>query len=500
MRRSTPLLTLWRVVLQARTPLSIGTGRGDGVNDVVLATDANALPLLPASSLAGVMRAALAAWQGESVARELFGSAAGDAGVPSRVVLSHGHIHDSHDCPVLALQERVSDALLAPLTTRRPMQRQRVRLHHRGAAADQALFDRAVLPAGHRFSVEVALWRSPDDAASSLTAAPEWLHALLCVEGLRVGAQTRSGLGRLQAVRVHRRDYDLRRAEDLQAWTGLSPALDDRTGLRTVVLDAAAPAALRAGRRCIDVMLQPEAGFRFGDGGHSLQPTRSSKLPDDLPKTEPQVRWDNGLGRMETPEEAAVLVPASSVKGALAHRVAFHARRLAGAWADAARAARLDQGSDCPSVRRLFGHANDKEADHASGAQGQAGLLWIEDARIARQDVVAQTRMHNSLDRFTGGVREGLLFSAENLHAARPGRPLLRFQLVLDTRRAAAVGLDAVDLQALALALDDLGAGRLALGADSAGGLGFFTGHWFWDGDGRAPRLDEKHEGGEAAR
>ncbi|NHK99498.1 RAMP superfamily CRISPR-associated protein [Rubrivivax benzoatilyticus] len=483
-RTSMPLLTLWRVVVEARSPLSIGTGRGDGVRDVVLAADANGLPMLPASALAGVLRAAVAGWHGEAAARALFGCAEGDRGQVSRVTLSHGRIHDSRDRPVAGLLPQVDDPLLRPLTQRSGTTRQRVRIDHRGVAADQGLFDRTVLPAGHRFSVELALWSGDGDVdpASGEPREAGWLQTLLCVEGLRVGAQTRSGLGEIAAVRAHRLALDLRRPADLGRWARLSPHLGETDGMAPLAVGGVP--ATRAGVHRIEVELAPEAGFRFGSGHHSLQAKPPAKLPDDLPRTEARVAWTGGRGRLQRADEETVLVPASSVKGALAHRVAFHAHRLNGRWADAESAREHDKSRDCDTVRRLFGHAADR-----GPARGQAGVLWVADARIEREHVVAQTRMHNSIDRFTGGVRDGLLFSEENLHAAGAG-PLLKLALGLDRERAARVGVTATDLQALALALDDLCAGRLALGADSASGLGFFVGRWTCDGERRLPQPD----------
>ena len=160
MNRALPCVTVWRLVLEAQTALSISTGRGDGVNDVVLAQDANGLPMLPASAVAGVLRQAWAARHTEAATKAVFGFAEGDRGQASRLAVSHGHIHDQHDMPVLGLDNRAErDELLRPLLTRRPILRQRVRINHRGAADDQGLFDRSVLPAGHRFSLEILLWR-----------------------------------------------------------------------------------------------------------------------------------------------------------------------------------------------------------------------------------------------------------------------------------------------------------------------------------------------------
>jgi hypothetical protein len=74
--------------------------------------------------------------------------------------------------------------------------------------------------------------------------------------------------------------------------------------------------------------------------------------------------------------------------------------------------------------------------------------------------------MHNAIDRFTGGVRDRLLFSEELLWQDE-----MELALLIHTAR---LGEDA--RQALRLALDDLISGRLALGAGAGKGHGRFTG------------------------
>ncbi|MFA0704086.1 RAMP superfamily CRISPR-associated protein, partial [Vibrio sp. 10N.222.48.A8] len=46
-----------------------------------------------------------------------------------------------------------------------------------------------------------------------------------------------------------------------------------------------------------------------------------------------------------------------------------------------------------------------------------AGSLWVEDADIEYEHIVI--RHHNSIDRFTGGVRKGALYSEELLYQPR---------------------------------------------------------------------------------
>lgn len=158
-----PIFHLARFVLEARTPLSIGSGSPDGVFDTALVRDANDLPAIPGSSLAGVLRHLYRSDQGEAAANALFGYQAPGKheknGAPSRLDVAWCCILDAEGTPVegLALppnRDLPRDPLLAPLMAERdaPLTRNRVRIGPRGAAADTGKFDRAVLPAGYRFA------------------------------------------------------------------------------------------------------------------------------------------------------------------------------------------------------------------------------------------------------------------------------------------------------------------------------------------------------------
>jgi hypothetical protein len=169
------------------------------------------------------------------------------------------------------------------------------------------------------------------------------------------------------------------------------------------------------------------------------------------------------------------LVPGSSVKGALSHRTAFHWNILDdnGVFADdldQETLAAWDKSMDCEGVRQVFGHAKNRGPEGAGHRQGtgQAGHVIIEDAQIQVSAADAQAMIHNSLDRFTGGVRDRMLF-AEELVWRRP----------VDLKITLLPGLGRVDAnarRALARAIKDLCQGRLALGAGTTKGHGSFTG------------------------
>ncbi len=480
-------LHLARVLVECESPLSIGTGASDGVFDVALVRDANGLPAVPGSSLAGVLRHACAA-RDPGLAEEIFGfqrpraeAGEGPAGRASRLHVSWGCIVDGGGRAVEGLllgeaARRIDDdelLRLARATAEDPVYRDRVRLGHRGAADGRGKFDRSVLPAGYRFAFELSLWSARGD-----DPAWELLLALLCDPLLRLGGGTRAGLGALRVVRLHEGRFDLASAAGRERFLALGRGIDDLEGL-----DERRPEPPRAGDgvRRLRLRLRPRAGWRVGEGEESLvqalEGRRGGKPPDNRLLVERRVEWDDaGRGRFGEPR---LLLPASGLKGALAHRIAFHDHRLRGEWAEdmpEERIAGYDKGRDSAAVRELFGYAHGDAAD----AAGRAGRVLVDDAwcPVSREALVRM--MHNSIDRFTGGVRRHILFEEELAW----GGTLELGIAVLGWDR-----LDPLTRRAFDLALADLLEGRLAVG----GGTG--KGHGLLDGE----ILEDSARGEEAA-
>ena len=229
MTREFPILYLARVLIEARTPLSVGTGNADGVFDTSLVRDANDLPAIPATSLAGVLRALYAHTFGQDATHSLFGysstSGANNQALafPSRVVISWGALLDSHGRAadgIIFETERMSTDPLYSIVQRQkdlPVHRNRVRLNHRGTAMDTGKFDLSILPAGHRFAFELRLWAKAEEGEgewnrllSLLTHRQISLHDLqkafknaltdLCEGRLALGARSTSGNGFFQGT------------------------------------------------------------------------------------------------------------------------------------------------------------------------------------------------------------------------------------------------------------------------------------------------------------
>lgn len=462
---------LWRLVLEARSPLSIASGKADLVDDVVLALTPAGLPYIPGTALSGVLRHALQAHLqdelgragAEEVANDLFGYALRDDGRASRFECTHAHIHDSRDRVVSDVLAEVlpSESILGPLVHRLPSKRQRVRINAHGAAADRGHFDRTLVPAGHRFSVELRLWSRNDQAAET---ARRWLEGLLSSPALSVGGLTRSGLGRLAVVRGAYRRLDLHNARELGIFLDRPAELDQTRGLHPWQ-----PAAAESPWAALLLNLRAEGALRVGQGNQPLSHHgKTIKAADAMPYVEPCVEWATTGHKTTGALAERVVIPATALKGAVAHRLAFHDRRYRGEWAtpENVSAALAEQAPKPTGVAAWLGTI---KQDGQVGASYAGGLMFEDIVLpLPTSDAVGH-RTHNSIDRFTGGVRDGLLFAEEYLF--RVALPTSVHLNLAACRRA-----DAPAWQALRDTLDDLVQGRLAIGADSASGLGYLEG------------------------
>jgi len=455
-------LYLARLVLEAESALSVSTGNPDGVFDTALVRDANGLPALPGTSVAGVLRHLwIDTWGGgdEASAGALFGYQNGDEGASSRLTVSWGALLDSQGQPAEGLllddqknrleKDDLYKAALAEADS--PVFRDRVRLTHRGAAADKGKFDRSVLPAGHRFALELRLWAPKDDDGDDW----EKLLKLLAHPAFRLGGSTRAGLGKMKLIQLHQARFDLRKPEDVAKFQALPSGLGETAGLSEMTVTPP-----QTDRYVTATLTLKATGlWRIGQGNESL--SRGDKVPDLLPKTEECIRWDKGKGERQP---RMLLLPASSLKGALAHRMAFHARRFSGQW----NTGELDDERP-PAIDALLGSIKDSN-EKEDADKGKAGALFIDDAWLTTDAVTITRLMHNAIDRFTGGVRDRMLFEEESLLGGE-----LTISLTLDTERIDAAHRD-IARRAFKAALDDLCAGRLAVGSKTTTGNGFFEG------------------------
>ncbi|MGV6817457.1 MAG: RAMP superfamily CRISPR-associated protein [Thiotrichales bacterium] len=449
-----------RFVLEAETALSISTGNYDGVFDTSLVRDANGLPAIPGSALAGVLRHLWIDSYGEDdteTANAMFGFQSRKEGSASPLTVSWGALLDENGEPAegLLIGDKSSRLTKCELyqavidQADNPVLRDRVKITHRGAARKNAKFDRSILPAGHRFAAEIKLWTAKDDNGENWNK----LLSLLQHPIFRLGGGTRSGLGRMKLVSLYRGEFDLTSAADIARFRKLKPGLNDIKGL-----EAFTPAQPQSDAFMFGTLkIQAQGPWRIGQGSESV--LEDNKKPADLlPKTEERISWSGTQGKRQP---RLLVLPASSLKGALAHRLSFHVRCLTGQW----NTPETELSDDRPvEVDTLLGTLK------AENGTGHAGRLFIDDTwQQVNTDQVTRM-MHNVIDRFTGGVRNRMLFDEECLLDGN-----FEIPVVLDTSNLSEEAIPIIR-KALKATLDDSCSGRLALGSRTSTGNGVFKG------------------------
>ena len=170
-----------------------------------------------------------------------------------------------------------------------------------------------------------------------------------------------------------------------------------------------------------------------------------------LPYSEKVIKWTGNTGSFESVPK--ITIPGSALKGALRHRAAFHLARINKNWSS-------NKDEEIDGLEKLFGYAaNSKKKDQ----KGQAGKLWFTD--LYMEDTKTYQLSRNSIDRFTGGTLPGALFQEENVQTSQTFTTCIYLDKSIDK--------NSNEYKAFKWALDDLKAGRLALGGGSGHGLGF---------------------------
>lgn len=448
---------LVRVTLEAVSPLSCGSGEAGADADVMLVRDPNGLPMIPGSTIQGLLRALHPQLDREALFGREDSNGKGQAG---RLLFSHARVHDSKDVAA-GFPANLSDPLLKDLVADVPLKRDHVKLHHRHAAEEGAKFDRAAVPVGTRFSFEVLMQGEEAEKHTLLNALAYLAHPFF-----RVGGKGRRGYGKVMVHALHHGFFLPAKARAFRKVR--DRPLSNGHGLQQVPLPDAAPVTV------ITLTLAPEGPWRSGSsgtavvdqqnvaGGHSV-PRRD--YADAAPLREGSVVAQNNQRVLVEPGRSIAgdyVLPGSSVAGPLRHRTVFHWNRLMRRWidltADPASVAALADGA--PAIDRLFGWS--RPVARAARPDGKVSALLFEDLRFLPGSVLALD--HVKIDAFTGGAFGRHLFDEELLETGA-----LELRIAIDDRFVGKGTGNCVARQALAFAIRDLLLGRLAIGAKSYG-------------------------------
>lgn len=438
-----PKLNLTRLVIETKAPMAINSGHRETSFDTQLVRDANGLPYIPGTSIAGVWRNLTTRLINDSMAELWFGSTE----QRSRITIGNGQIVNSQNEAVSGLisgTQIEQDSILSKLILARPHHRDRVAINDRGVASEKAKFDQILLPKGVRFCIELQ-WFGEDDLESEWQA----LLALWQTKLFALGANTRNGLGQVSLVGLQQQFIDL---ADL---SGVHPA-DKITLFDQQPLPISHQLSQVQQTPLCELTLQGDAYWRFGRGSVLL----GNNEADIISYSEPSLVWQQGKAQWQS---AQPVLCGSAIKGILAHRVAFHYNRLTERFAESLAEESNQTWETRPAaLAQLFGQVEQFDEHNNVLSEALAGRLIIEDSPVEFNPDEVTVRYHNSIDRFTGGVRKGALYTEELLY-----QPILTVRIWLLPGKA----IDSILYQAFERTLDDLAQGLLPLGAGAGRGV-----------------------------
>lgn len=440
---------LSRYIIETISPLAINSGRREVGFDTQLARDVNNLPYIPSTSFTGVWRHLAQALLSEKVAQQWFGDLklSDEAKRTPKLHIHHGLLLDGRGQVVLGLlpKSRVEgDDLLQRLAQARPHFRDHVRINDRGVATEMGKYDTILLPKGVRFCVDVR-WQGDE----SFEASWQQVEELLTHPQFALGASTRNGLGRFKII--------ANETKRLEPQGNPSAGAELTQFIRREQLPSTR--SLKDSTQQVFATLELKALDVWRSGKGTRPFGKADDHTDSFVYSEPYIEWQGQQGIWQ--EKPQAVLCGSSVKGILAHRLAYHYRRLTGAYAeDMAGESHSSWQKRPDALRDLLGDDTQDNDKHL------AGRLIIEDVVV--EDVQPMVRTHNSIDRFTGGVRMGALYSEEVLWQPRF---TLKLQVVPGTRISPQLK------EALEATLADLREGLLPLGAGSGRGNSLVIGN-----------------------
>ena len=461
---------LAHIIIEAKTPLKVGGGKNDLFLDAPVQRDWNGLPMILGTSVAGILRRAFEDNTSKDTTNEIFGTKHEGKGrsekesedenlnlIGSRLIVSNALLVDENGkvCEQLLLEKseflRYFDIL--PI-------RDHVAIGANGAAKDAGKFDEEVVFKGTRFKFSLELAGTKDEFERILN--------LLSDPTLRLGGGSSKGLGSLEILEIKWGEFEL--------YEYTSSLNDNPHRLSDFDLKG------EINEKFIkyELKISPDDFFMFGSGFGDNE-------ADQTPALESVIDYKTGkLSKQK------ILIPASSVKGALSHRTAFHYNKLKEQFGEEAKV-----GNENEAVREIFGYEKGKNE------KGAKGKILLSDCFLD-YDKEKDTKVfeHVSIDRFTGGAIDAALFQEK----AIAQRNNFEIEVEIEPDKTDKKGkkrsgfcveilvksnVSKASLDAFEAALNDVIKGYLPLGGATTKGYGFFKGEVVKNGK-RLELADEK--------
>ncbi|BDD02061.1 RAMP superfamily CRISPR-associated protein [Persicobacter psychrovividus] len=377
---SYPIKYIARLDIETTSPLKIGTGQQDWISDQPIYRDAFGMPAIPGTSLTGILRSRLTELAGEEKANQLFGhqGLGNDEGEGSRVILSNASLIGVDNRIMQTAQEYMKNREEIEQVVSMSFIRERVRISDKGSAVDKGKFDEEVLPAGARFRFEICLQGMAEENS-------DWQSLLnaFYADSFLVGGNTRSGKGQFKVIDAQTASYDLSKADDLQAWANYPMDLNQK-------VDALKPfeptTESDPNWEQINLSLKAKDFFSMGAGFGKMYSSHEIRTEDDKPFKvdsiyKKEAKFHYAQGKIDLEQKESVLIPGTSIKGALRHRAAYHYNKLAGCFAN-----QLDQEQLQAALQEEFARKKQQYMDElielirkeAQVAENRSGMKSTE--------------------------------------------------------------------------------------------------------------------------
>ena len=418
------------ITIETKTSLKVGSNASDFLKDSPIQKDWNSLPMILGTSLAGVLRKEF----DKSTADYIFGdedSIKKDS-KGSRVIISNALLLDENQKVNEGLLLEKSDFL--KLFDNLPI-REHTAIDEKGVAKEHSKFDEEVVYKGSRFKFSIEYIEDDEQIFENILDKLYQTH-------FRIGGGSTKGFGSIEIIDIKTKKFDKINYSEYSSSLN-HKLLGDYTKQNTTSNKYTK----------YTLKLKPDNFFIFGSGF-------GDEDADNTPVYEKAIDYKN-----EKLSDEMILIPASSIKGALAHRVAYHYNLLNNATIESGNG---KVGEENEAVKKIFGH---KKESKDNKELGQKGKILISDCFINNQPT--KVFDHVAIDRFTGGAIDGALFQEKTV-ASNEG---FTIELLLDK------SIDDKELKAFENTLKDICSGMIGLGGMNTKGHGFFNGDVFKDGE-----------------
>jgi CRISPR/Cas system CSM-associated protein Csm3 (group 7 of RAMP superfamily) len=384
------------------------------------------------TSIAGVLRKEFE----DSKAKDIFGEDSG-----SRLLVSNAHLLDEnqklHQSLGILESEFLDKYKNLPI-------REHTAITDKGVVKEHSKFNEEVVYAGSRFKFELEFLGDEEDEHI-------WQEILSKLNSplFRLGGGSTKGFGEMKVVSCLESTYIIgknyqNKPSDLNKSVGKEKQIENKESY------------------CVyKINIKPDSFFSFGAGFGDDE-------VDDIFVTEEIVKWDNDKGRFSNKH---ILLPASSLKGALSHRVAFYYNKLNKIYADKIDIKEFDNyiEENNKAVATIFG------ASKSHKYEGKGVALFSDIFKEFNENEV-KIFDHVKIDRFTGGAIDSALYN-EKVVAQKDEWSI---EIILSKELESME--DKHIKEAFENSLDDLCSGMLPLGGKVNRGHGIFEGSWTKEG------------------